>query len=144
MTTETNLFDTKFRWHLFIWDCIHSRPRSFYNMFKCSFDFRFCNLPSTFSKDCLRLSRVILRLKFHVPNTRKIGCLFEPKQVHRMVNPVFFGHRPIFLKWSKKLSQFGHNVRKVRLISNFTASFNTCTGQDKWSKYLSEKKTGCI
>jgi len=34
-----------------------------------------------------------------------------------------------FLSDRKKLSQFGHNVRKCRLVSTITASFNTSMGQ---------------
>jgi len=43
---------------------------------------------------------------------------------------VFFTQRPNFLKNDrKKLSQFGHNVRKGRLVNTVTASFNTIMGQ---------------
>ena len=43
---------------------------------------------------------------------------------------LFFGHRPIFF-WNdrNKLSQFGYDVRKDRLVNTVVASFDTLTGE---------------
>jgi len=38
----------------------------------------------------------------------------------------FFGRKPIFLN-DQKISQFGHSVRKGRLVNTVSASFNTIT-----------------
>ena len=43
-----------------------------------------------------------------------------------------------FLKRPKKLSSFGHDVRKVRLVNTVSASFNTTVLPDQWPKGLSE------
>ena len=42
---------------------------------------------------------------------------------------MFFGDRSSFFDDLKKLSQFGHNVRKHRLMNTVMASFNTIMGE---------------
>jgi len=100
----------------------------------------------TFVEPLKRLLRT--QFKNHWSKHSRIKVLL--RCVHRVLTfDIFFvwlAHsscffRPLtdFFNDRKKLSQFGHNVRKVTLVTTVTVSFNTTVLPDKWPKCLSRK-----
>ena len=60
---------------------------------------------------------------------------------------IFRSETGMFLKWPKKLSHFGQNVWKYKLMNTLTARFNTAVRQMtemfQWPKFLSQKWPKC-
>jgi len=95
----------------------------------------------------VRLHRVLRRFDnvrsrhFRTPPMNRVIVWDRWKCLRGQFKPSFiFGHRPkLFLNDRKKLSQFGQNVRRYRLVNIVAASFNTLTRQ--MTQMSAKKKT---
>ena len=75
----------------------------------------------------LSMARISPRHVWILIGYKQTNCRAKTLHVYTPMHElIFFGHRPnVFLNDGKKVSLFGQNLRKYRLVNTVTASFNT-------------------